>query len=86
MISLEVVTIRFFVWFIITDKGELRGIHKYRCRCYNSLKRLKTETGGSKTLSHTGLSGEREYLRRGTRRKDENFERGETGCVIFVYY
>jgi hypothetical protein len=37
-------------------------------------KRLKVKTGGSKSLSHTGWSGGRGYLRGETRRKDERFE------------
>ena len=43
---------------------------------------MKAKTGISKSLSHTGWSGGRGYLRKRTRRKGERFEivRGE--CVI----
>jgi hypothetical protein len=40
---------------------------------------MKSKTGGSKILSH---SGEREYLRRGTRRKGERVESVRGECVL----
>ena len=48
------------------------------CRCYE---RLKTKTEGSKSLSHSGLIGEKGDLGIGTRRRDESFESLRCECV-----
>ena len=42
------------------------------------------KTGGSKSLSHTGWSGGRGYLRRGMRRKDERVESVRVSRVLKI--
>ena len=44
--------------------------------------RLKTKTGGSNSLAHTGWSGGRGDLRIGTRIRGERFEGVRGECVI----